>query len=215
MELAARQSYDTTYALLSRAFDTLRLLTDSMDFSDAYGDGWKILFIICESYSVLGGECEARMTLMLWMLKLLSFEMKTYPVKSQQAWLLSSILYPIAKLEEAVDLLLKLGSAEIIDAPIIDTGGYTVLHDCLAYAMYPIDTIEGKLTSTLSRGPDLHRLGFDYHFAPQEETPTSLSMYSSWAFTAWLDGLITTGVGLEEICRRRVGEEPCGTPWLE
>lgn len=162
MGLAARQSYHTTYALLSRTCDTLRLLTDLMDFSDENGDGWGILYSICENHITLGGESEAQMTLIFWMLKLLSFELKTNVVRRQYASILRIILFPNVKLEEAADLLLNLGGREIIDAPIIYAGGYTVLHKCLAYASDPINAIQGRLIPTLSRGPDLHRLGFDY-----------------------------------------------------
>jgi len=204
MGLAARQSYHTTYALLSRTCDTLRLLTDSMDFSDENGDGWGILYSICENHITLGGESEAQMTLIFWMLKLLSFELKTNVFRRQYASILRIILFPNVKLEEAADLLLNLGGREIIDAPIINAGGYTVLHKCLAYASDPINAIQGRLTPTLSRGPDLHRLGFDCDYTPQEETSTSLAMYSSWAFTDWLDGLIMTGVDLEDFIEQEL-----------
>ncbi|KAL9626781.1 MAG: hypothetical protein Q9164_007795, partial [Protoblastenia rupestris] len=112
--------------------------------------------------------------------------------------MLSLILRPNNMLEEAYDLLLEMGGAEVIDAPISDTDGFTLLHESVAYA------IKGQVGLTLSKGPDLYPLSFGYFFTPQKETPTSLAMYSSWAFTDWLDGLIAIKVDLEEFIEQEL-----------
>ena len=41
----------------------------------------------------------------------------------------------------------------------------------------------------LSRGPDLHLTRCELDYNPQQESPTSLAMYSSCAFTFWRSGL--------------------------
>ena len=70
--------------------------------------------------------------------------------------------------------------------------GLTILHESVAFAN------EGRVGLMLSKGPDLYPLGFDYSLTPLKETPTSLAMYSSWAFADWLYGLIAIEVDLEE-----------------
>lgn len=189
--LAAHNSIYTTYAVLSEVFDTLRLLIDSMDFSDESGDGWKVLERLCDSRVELHGETEAKIDLLLWMLKLSSFELQTYFVEHKFAYMLQWVLEPHPVLEEASDLLLNFGGARVIDA-IVPPQGYTILQKCIAWA----DT-SGLISSILSRGPDIHRLGLGYHYTPQQETPTSLAMYSEQVFADWLSGLGTIEVDLE------------------
>ncbi|MCJ1264901.1 hypothetical protein MMC22_004776 [Lobaria immixta] len=190
--LAAEKSYYTTYAALSKVSDTLRFLTDSMDFSDESGDGWKVLERLCDSSAEGHGETEAKIALLLWMLKLSSFELKTYFVEREFAIMLQWVLKAHPVLEEASDLLLNLGGAEIIDAMGYVIDGYTILQRRVAWAR-PREDIK----TVLSRGPDIHRLGFDSYFTPQQETPTSLAMYSEWVFADWLYGLGTIEVDLE------------------
>ena len=188
--LLASQADHMTYAMLSDVSDTLRLLTDSMDFLDADGNGWLVLSRLYEGVSCIGGETEAQSALLLWMLKLLTYELKAYYIRSKVASLLDCTLCPFPGLEPASNLLLKLGDAKIIDAQDgID--GYTVLHTRLAYALDPRD-----VGLVLSKGPNLHLLGFDDHYTLETESPMSLAMYSSWAFADWLHGLVAIGVDL-------------------
>lgn len=198
MEIAADGLWDTTYATLSEIFDTLRLFTDSMDFLDEYGDGWRILLTLFFKARNLRGK----IGLQLRMLRLLSFELKTYFVAEQFAALLRWTLSSDPRLQEASDLLLNLGDAETINAGIQFRDGYTILHDFVAHAYsYPVSTV-------LAKGPDLHRRGFNYRYTPQEESPTSLAMYSSWAFTEWLRGLVTIQVNLEEFIDQELERNP-------
>lgn len=163
-----------------------------MDFLDESGNGWGVLEDLCDSCNVMNGEIEAKTALLLWMLKLLSFELKTYFVEHQFVSMLQWVLDPHPGLEEASDLLLNLGGAECIDAINPFRDGYTILQSSIAYANERKD-----LRTILSRGPDFHRLGHDNDYSPQEETPTSLAMYSEWAFANWLYGLKTVEVNLE------------------
>lgn len=117
-----------TYAMLSEAFDTLRLLADLMDFSDENGDGWAVFEYLCEYVHVPYGELEDEPALLLWMLRLSSFELKTYSSKKRFASMLSWTQRPGAGLEEASNLLLNLSGMETIDAGMYTTDGYTALH---------------------------------------------------------------------------------------
>lgn len=199
MVLAVDKSRYTTYATLSEVFDTLRLLTDSMDFSDENGDGWEVLANLCENATETHGECDAKESLLLWMLRQSSFELKTYFIRGRLEHILDWTLC-FSDRSEASDLLLNLGGAETINTGVHSRDGYTVLHYSVAYA-YPVSKL-------LAKGPDLHRRGFDYDYTPQEESPTSLAMYSSCAFTKWLRGLVTIKVKFEEFIDEELERNP-------
>ncbi len=200
MRLAATESHHATYTTLSGVLDTLRLLNDSMDFFDEDGNSWKVLVTLCANYSENHGETEAKVALLLWMLKLSSSEMRICPVRSRLISMLEWVVTnPYPGLEQASDLLLNLGGAELIDAPTFNEHGYTILQQTIGYAL-GLDI----LCSVLSKCPDLYRLGVDHGFTPQEESPTSLSMYSSWGFRYWLDGLDNIQVDLEEFVEQEL-----------
>lgn len=57
--------------------------------------------------------------------------------------------------------------------------------------------VDWDLNEIIRRGPNLHRVCYDTSFTPYDETPTSLAMYSSVAFTCWLRGLASTDVDIE------------------
>lgn len=170
-----------------------------MDFSDESGDGWEVLRTLCDSTREAHGETEAKIALLLWTLKLLSFELKTYQVRRQYARMLGLILRPHPGLEEASDLILNFSGAETIDGIDYGTEGYTLLQESISFA----DSREWTST-ILSRGPDLHRIGLDNNYTPQEETPTSLAMYSEWAFVDWACGLDTIEVDLEKFIEQEL-----------
>ena len=199
MVLAVDKSRNTTYATLSEVFDTLRLLTDSMDFSDEAGDGWEVLQDLCEYATEKLGERDAKESLLLWMLRQSSFELKTYSIRNRFEMMLYWTLR-FYELEEASDLLLNLGYAETINTGVYSRDGCTVLHFSVAWT-YGVSTV-------LAKGPDLHRRVLDCDLTPQEESPTSLAMYSSWAFTEWLRGLVTIKVKFEEFIDEELKRNP-------
>lgn len=199
MVLAVDKSRYTTYATLSEVFDTLRLLTDSMDFSDENGDGWEVLENLCEHAGETLGECDAKESLLLWMLRQSSFELKTYFIRGRFENILHWTLL-FSDRSEASDLLLNLGGAETINTGVYSRDGYTVLHYSVTNAL--------RVSKLLAKGPDLHRRGFNYDYTPQEESPTSLAMYSSWAFTEWLRGLVTIKVKFEEFIDEELKRNP-------
>ena len=189
--LLASDSKNVTYTTLSNAFDTLRHLTDSMDFSEADAIGWLVIYRLYECVTCTDGETEAQPALLLWMLKLLSDELKANYIRSEFASLLDNFLHPHPGLEPASNLLLKLGGADIIDVARGARDGYTALHDRLVSVEDPDD-----VSIVLAKGPNLHLLGFDKVYTPEKESPMSLAMYSSWAFADWLYGLAGIEVDL-------------------
>ncbi|MCJ1451865.1 hypothetical protein MMC28_002205 [Mycoblastus sanguinarius] len=178
--------------MLSNVFHTFRLLIDSMDFLEENGDGWDVLLELASSAYELHGDSETKAYLLLWMLQLSSFELKTNIYEELYARMLVCILHSDPVLAEASDLLLNLCGDRIIDIAPWDTDGYTILHQRLACGN------DGDVSLLLARGPHLHRLGFDALCTPYKESPTSLAMYSSWVFTEWLRGLVNNEVDLEK-----------------
>ena len=196
MVLAANSLYNTTHAMLSEVFDTLRLFIDSMDFSEKNGDGWEVLTTLCFHTRRFDADTEAMTTLLLWMLQLSNFELKTHRIGERYSEMLGWTLGPGRGpgLDEATDLLLNWGGGWIIDVPPYEMDGYTLLHQLFAPST---TTDEEYVSAMLVRGPDLYPLGFDKVYTPQRESPTSLAMYSSRAFAVWLCGLVNCGVDLE------------------
>ena len=164
-----------------------------MNFFEENSDGWEVLGSLFENAATVSGDEEVTNTLILWMLRTSSLELKLNYVEAQYAGLLS---WP--GLDEASDLLLDLGGEGAIDA-VEYIGGYTLLHLRTAYSFHGI---------VLARGPDLYRMGFDPDFTPQEESPTSLAMYSSWAFAEWLGGLAQLGMNLENFIDQELEKGP-------
>ena len=56
----------------------------------------------------------------------------------------------------------------------------------------------------LAKNPDLHRLGFNRFYTPQEESPTSLAMYTYPKFTEWRRGLVANEVDLENFINQEL-----------
>lgn len=171
-----------------------------MDFFDENGTSWQVLRVLCDNAADYYGETEVKIALLLWMLKLSSSEMKIYPVRRHLAVMLQWVVgNPNPGLEQASNLLLTLGGADLIDATPFHTDGYTVLQETVGYA----EDFRG-LCTLLSKGPDLDRRSVDHDFTPQEESPTSLSMYSSWAFWNWQDALASIQVDIEEFVEQEL-----------
>ena len=195
--LATNRATDITQAMLSEVFGTFRLLIDSMDFLDEYGDGWNFLQELCYFTSGMGGSKEAMSDLLLWMLQLSSFELTTNIIEGRYSSMLYWTLRPGPKLSAVSDLLLKLGGDGVIDVTLDGRDGYTVLHRQLVHIA--VHTIR----EVLARGPDLHRQGTDTFHTPYKGSPTSLAMYSSQGFTYWLRALANVDVDLENF----IGQE--------
>ena len=181
-----------TYAELTDIMDTFRVLMSSMEFSMEDANGWQVLKMLCTNVVDKGGDLKAKCDLLIWMLQMSRFELRTNLVRSEYAEMLDEILKPEPELDEAVDLLFNLGGHSIIDADTTGTSGTcSVLHIALARA-----DREDYVSTVLARGPDLHRLCVWANFTPYIESPTSLAMYSSVVFRSWLHALVKTGLDI-------------------
>ena len=198
--LAADQIEFLPHVTEPEILDTLRLLIDSMDFSEGKGEGWQVLVGLCRrSWRLHRGR------VLVWMMRLLSFELKTNLVERRFAimlWIIT-IFAPAPEVPEASDLLLKLGGHGIINARLSATNGYSVLHVALTYAV-----LDNDVSEVVARGPDLHLRGFGPFFTPFEESPTSLAMYSARAFSSWLRALADVDVDLENFIDQELELNP-------
>ena len=191
MSLAARRTMNATHAMLLNCFKIFRILIDSMDLSEEDDNGWEIL---SDLYTFIypGGTClEAKSELLLWILRMSSFELQTNIIGARYTDMLYWTSRSEAGLPEAFDLLLNLGGNGIINIVPHDTYGYAVLHQKIVYSQ------ECPLSEVLARGPSLHQVCFDIDITPYEESPTSLAMYSSRMFAHWRRALVNTEVDLE------------------
>lgn len=185
--------HTTTYAMLPDVSETLRLLADSMDFVNEDGNGWEILRFLCQHSKEGHGEPKAKVDLLLCMLRLLAYEIKLYGMERHFATMLEWTLNQEPGLAEVSQLLFRLGGPESIDTPVAYIGGYTILHIVVAYAESKED-----MSMVLAQGPDIHRLGLEHEYSPEDESPFSLALYSFRAFADLLDGLRTIGMDFEE-----------------
>ena len=193
--------------MLSEVFDTFRLLIDSMDFFEEISGGWEALEDLCCAPNFSFGDGTAKRDLLLWMLQLLSFELKTNIFQRRYARMLfwTMISGPEIKQIESFDLLLNLGGQGTIDAVDGAPGGYNFLHRSLAHGWIEENY---ELSLIVARRPNLHRLGFDTFFTPYGESPTSLAMYISRAFTGWLHALAHLNVDLERFIDQELEQNP-------
>ena len=203
--LASQRSlpYYTTYAVLSRIMEMYRLFTDSMNFQEEYGDGWTTLHNISSCWPELYGDTQAVAALLIWMLKLLNFELRTNVFERQFAILLNWFIGRHSFLQPACDLLLDYGGANIIKVAPFAVDGYTILH----YRIVD-DFAADVLCKILDKGADVHARGIDYDFTPHEESPASLAMSSAWRFINFRESLAVNGTDFDEFVSRELERNP-------
>ena len=172
--------------------DTFRHLGDATDFLDQDDYGWSVIWCLCDHTASCSRGWSANKALLLWMLRQLSFELKMCMTKPDCLGILHYTLRPGPQMEEASDLLLNLWGVGILDEPLDDYQGDTLLHK------YVVGSYNESIRTMLSRGSDPYRRAVQMDFAPHGETATSLAMYTSTAFTTWLEALVDNGYDIEQ-----------------
>ncbi|KAL8836524.1 MAG: hypothetical protein Q9170_002879, partial [Blastenia crenularia] len=186
-------------------YDTFRLLLESMDFANEDGNAWEVLrefcnFTVCYKSGVgIDEQVKTRVALLLWMLMLSSSEIKMNATERHYADILGWTVGENDDLAEVSRLVLRLGGPEPINTPASEDGGYTILHYEAEWG-----GSHEYMGIALEQGLDIHRLGLDRTASPEEESPFSLVLYSSWLFADWLDFLHTSGKDFEEFVTQEI-----------
>ena len=201
--LASFSAELVSYATLPQVSDTFRVLRNSMDFSEDDGDGWQVLDELCSSAVLAGKDPKAAHDLLLWMLQLSRFELRANVTEGKYADMLYWVFQRETVLAGVADLLFSLGGSSIIDAVSDYCGGYPLLHDALARAWE-----EDEVRVLVERGACLQQQYFSDEFTPYEESPTSLAMYSSRAFTYWLHAMVKIKIDFESFIDQELEQNP-------
>ena len=195
----------TTTANMSNTMDILRLFTDDLNFHEDDGDGWTVLDQLSHAFLCNSGDFDAKVSLLLWLIRLSSFDLKGNHapecyVKTLDAFITNYGLIPV----DAINQLLELRPKEAIDARLSPTG-YTVLHIKLAEAGEGYRDKEA-FSTTFSLRPNLYILGLDHTYSPRQESPMSLAMYSAWVFLEFRSGVKGMGVNIEEFIKLELAD---------
>ena len=172
-----------------------------MDFSEQVTDGWEALWSLAEDFreQISDGETEAHPDFLLWMLRRSSDNLKANLARAIYVTLLETTLR-CDETADAAGLLLDLGGERAIDrTDYFDN--YTILQQQLV-------TLDQNLGIVLSRGPDLHLSSCDLDYSQQQESSTSLAMYSSCAFTFWRSGLCTLRIDTKDFIEKELERSP-------
>ncbi len=187
-------------AILSEVFNTCALLGESHDFSNENGACREFLFLLSSRiyYSNLYRDPAAIIVLMCRLMRRLISDWQYYLSKDDILDFLCNVIYDGLIPADEMDLLISESVRAVSDSimgklnfpgRIIDSA---LLHLYLAYAR------ESDYLRTILRfDPELHELRVDRCFSHRGESPTSLAMYSSWAFVNWVFELRNSGVNIE------------------
>ena len=167
-----------------------------MDY-DPGSDGFSTVLELSINLSLLGGDSAAKREILLWLLQTASEDIKSDFVDEAYARLL---LWMLRYSGDDVNFLLKLGGKKFIEARRYQNG-YTPLQ--MSISMDP-----SGLGRVLAYGPNCFAVAFDELHSPKVETPTSLAMYSSWAFGHWRTGLKTLRVDFNDFISQELGQSP-------
>ena len=188
---AAREILGMTMADVGQVMDTLRLFLDCMDFSVTAGEGWITLIDLGDQTLCIGGETVAKRTLLSWILRVTGHDVKENFLEAEYSIILSWVLF-LGK-DDVIRSWLQFGGKDAINSRR-GNGGYSNLHIRTAH-------VDSELESILMQMPDLHLIGCHDGYSPILETPTSLALYSTFAFTNWRDSLHVARIDLcEFIC---------------
>ena len=184
---------------IPNVIDTLRLFSDCTDFGDSSGDGWKAIVDLFEDRGGISKEPGVRATLVLRVLQLRSADINTNYLEDQYANL---GIYAFEKIidQEVGDFILNVMGRRAINARS-DGCGYTPLQLEIAHGGFYIEEV-------LRWNPDLHLSTVDTELSPNEESPTSLAMYSSWMFSEWRTKLNYLCVDFEDFVEKELDRGP-------
>ena len=174
-----------------------------MDFSESKSDGWAALLQLCYSANRRVADRKEVISTLLWVLGSSSSEIKDNIDDWNIFYLMRYMLYEDEDTEEVTDLLLRI-SPDTIDARDAE-GGYTALHRCIAGIAW--GSIR-DIRYLLEKGANPHVVGKSNRFSPLDETPTSLSMYSSSAFMVWRSILQSSVVNIEDFVIQELKHRP-------
>ena len=188
---AAREIFGMKMADVGQVMDTLRIFLDCMDFSETAGGGWDTLILLGDQTERIGGETVAKRTLFSWILRVTACDVKENFLEREYSLVLYWVL--CREKDDMIRSWLQFGGKDAINSRC-SNGGYSNLHYWTAYAEHRLDFI-------LKQAPDLHLIGCDDFHSPIPETPTSLALYSTFAFSNWRDSLHVARIELcEFIC---------------
>jgi hypothetical protein len=186
--------------------DTLRLLSDTMDFSHEESDGALFLDLLLEATqtSIPGGfnadQIDKNATV-LWMLKFLTPDIKDNLVEAAFAECLFASFFT-----DCLDIVnLFLGLTDYGVNARTKPGGYSPL---LRAAVYLWENNSDEINMMLKTKADPHLIGFDQDYSPRKETPTSLAMYNSWCFINWRLALEEASVDLDNFVKKELHQGP-------
>ena len=210
MDLAASASDDRGLVRPADCIDTFRLFIDNLNFFYEDSDGWIFLNeLINRRASIVRGinahaDDNERNALALWPLQFLAPDIKNNFVEEHVNFLLKMTVGFHSM--DIFNLLFKIFDNSIDVKTQADE--YSILLKEIWYVYEPRRDRD-ILPMILTRGADPHLIGFDdYRFSPQKETPTSLAMYSSWAFVNWRYALLQNSTDLEIFVQKELQQSP-------
>lgn len=196
----------------SGCIDTIRLFSDSMDFSEGHTDGWiALILLLATLLGSLHNEVNIDNTEILspfvWLLRLWALDIKENLSGGGFAVLVAfSTIFGVTGVISLLSALSDNSLDTILDARV-GFEGDSALHILIALPGWNADLNFG-LNLMINKGANLHSVGHHPFFSVKSETPTSLAMYSSFVFMAWQNALLRSSVDLASFVEEEVQQAP-------
>jgi hypothetical protein len=186
--------------------DTVRLFSDTMDFSNDESDGNIFLGVLLHWIPIsLRQYPDQLIAAVLWTLKFLAPDLKDTMVEASFTWHLEKGFRWSGV--DIFDLLLGL-TDHGIDARS-KPGGYSMLLRKVVWlGTTDILREQIRIITLLKKNADPHLIGFDQAYSPRKETSTSLAMYNSRSFFNWRFALRESSVDLDTFVREELHQGP-------
>ena len=194
----------------NRRIDTLRLLANDLDFTEAGevdSQSWNMVLVLLESERPSSGFSDETIV-SEWLLEFLGPFLKNNLPKHQAAWILTFVLEVRSLTEKVLDI-----QNDLVHVTF-GIGGFSPLQSKIAEGFPPSCMPSMRLLA--ERGANLHYLGcseaFGARFAhgatAQFDTATSLSMRQSLFFYRWRQLLRELDVDLKNFIREELEQHP-------